>query len=263
MNNRPIGIFDSGVGGLTVLNEIKNKFPNEDLIYLGDTLNFPYGPKPKEKIIKYSKSNVEFLIRQNVKAIIIACGTATSQALDVLKQEYDIPIIGIINPTVSYIKTLDLKQVGVIATEGTIKSGAWEKAIKKEMPYIEVINKACPMLAKVAEEGKAKSETGRKVIREYMEIFKEKKVQDIILGCTHYPIYVDIIKEELEYDVNLINTGSAVAENLKELLGETNKASLNRDGEHKIFLSKPSEKFKKIAKDLLNFSVTIENINDH
>lgn len=111
MGSGPIGIFDSGVGGLTVLSEIKQKLPKEDIIYLGDTLNFPYGPKDKEEIIKYSINNVEFLISHNVKCIVIACGTATSQALEVLKQKYDIPIIGIIEPTVSYIKELNIKQV--------------------------------------------------------------------------------------------------------------------------------------------------------
>ena len=111
MDNKPIGVFDSGVGGLTVLAEIKKALPYEDLIYLGDTLNFPYGSKKKEEIIKYAIDNVEFLISQNVKAIVIACGTATSQSLDVLKEKYDIPIIGIIEPTVSYIKSLNLSEV--------------------------------------------------------------------------------------------------------------------------------------------------------
>lgn len=111
MENKPIGIFDSGVGGLTVLAEIKKLLPNQDIIYLGDTLNFPYGSKTKEEIIKYSKQNIEFLLSQNVKTIVIACGTATSQALETVQKVYDVPIIGIIEPTVNYIKTLEIKEI--------------------------------------------------------------------------------------------------------------------------------------------------------
>ena len=127
MDKRPIGIFDSGVGGITVLKEIKNKMPNENIIYIGDTQNFPYGNKSKEEIIKFSIENVNKLLKKDVKIIVIACGTATSQALGVLKEKFDIPIIGIIEPTVKYIKSKNYQKVGVIATEGTIKNGAWER----------------------------------------------------------------------------------------------------------------------------------------
>ena len=238
-------------GGLTVLKEIKKNLPNEDLIYLGDTLNFPYGSKNKEDIIKYAIDNTKFLISQNVKMIIIACGTATSYALNTLQNRFDIPIIGIIEPTVSHIKTLGLEQIGVIATEGTIKSKAWENAIKKEMPNIEVISKACPMLATIAEEGRARSEEGKKAIKEYMRIFKEKKINNIILGCTHYPIYYPIIREELEYEVNLINTGVTVS---KYLTKHLDKKDVIEKGTEKIFLSEPSEKFLEISEKLLDIS---------
>ena len=251
MDSRAIGIFDSGCGGLTVLTKLKEAMPNENFVYLGDTLNFPYGSKTKDEIIKCSIKNVEFLISQNVKTIIIACGTATSQSIDVLKEKYDIPIIGIIEPTVLYIKGMDLKEIGVIATEGTIRSGAWEKEIKKLMPSIDVISKACPMLATIAEEGKAKSKEGRSVIKEYMKPFKERRVQNIILGCTHYPIYEEIIKEELGYDVNLINTGETTARFTKKFLKEKNIEANHEKQEEKIFLSKNTKEFKNIAKNIL------------
>lgn len=215
MVKKPIGIFDSGVGGLTVLAELRKNLPSEDYIYLGDTLNFPYGPKSKEEIIEYSIRNAEFLISKDVKLIIIACGTATSQALEVLQERFNVPIIGIIEPTIQYIKTLNLKEIGVIATEGTIRSRAWERAIKNEISEIDVINKACPMLATVAEKGKAGSLAGIKAIKEYMKPFKERKIANIILGCTHYPIYEDLIREELRYEVNLINTRNGGFENFK------------------------------------------------
>ena len=127
MDTRPIGIFDSGIGGLTVLKELEERLPNENFIYFGDTLNFPYGEKTKEEIIQFSIKNVNYLIEQDVKAIIIACGTATSQSLDVLKDKFDIPIIGIIEPTVNYVKSLGLKKIGVIATTGTIRSRSMGK----------------------------------------------------------------------------------------------------------------------------------------
>ena len=157
MDNRKIGIFDSGIGGLTVLKEIEKRIPNENYIYLGDTLNFPYGEKSKEEIINYSKKNIEYLISQNVKMVIIACGTATSQSLEEMRTIFNIPIIGIISPTVDYVKSLNIRKIGVIATTGTIRSGAWEKKLKDEIAGIEVINKACPLLASIAEEGEAKS----------------------------------------------------------------------------------------------------------
>lgn len=254
MDKRPIGIFDSGVGGITVLKEIKETLPKENIIYLGDTKNFPYGNKSKEDIIKFSIDNVQKLLEQNVKTIVIACGTATSQAIEVLKEKFDIPIIGIIEPTVKYIKNQKFDKVGVIATEGTIKNGAWERKLKDQIPNIHVVNKACPMLATIAEEGKAKSKAGRKVIKEYMIPFKEKRVNKIILGCTHFPIYEQIIKEELEYDVELINTGKFVSLELEQILKKNNLENDNfNKGNIIIDLTKQEEQFNVIAQNILDF----------
>ena len=254
MDKRPIGIFDSGVGGITVLKEIKEKLPEENIIYLGDTKNFPYGNKSKEDIIKFSIDNVQKLLEQNVKTIVIACGTATSQAIEILKEKFDIPIIGIIEPTVKYIKNQKFDKVGVIATEGTIKNGAWERKLKDQIPNIHVVNKACPMLATIAEEGKAKSKAGRKVIKEYMIPFKEKRVNKIILGCTHFPIYEQIIREELEYDVELINTGKFVSLELEQILKKNNLENDNfNKGNIIIDLTKQEEQFNVIAQNILDF----------
>ncbi len=257
MNNKAIGVFDSGVGGLTVFTEIRNKLPNENIIYIGDTKNFPYGNKTKSEVIQYAIENTEILISKGVKIIIIACGTATSQAIDILKQKYEIPIIGIIEPTVEYVKNKKIDKIGVIATEGTIKSGAWERSLKNKIENIEVINKACPMLATIAEEGKAKSIEGKKIIKEYMRPFKENHVNKIILGCTHYPIYEDIIKQELGYEVELINTGKTVSNYLKEYLKKYNIQNTEDRKLEKIFLTKPEEKFKEIAKNIMKVDITI------
>ena len=258
MNKDSIGVFDSGVGGLTVLAEIKKELPNENIVYLGDTAHFPYGDKSKEDIIEYSKENVKTLIEHDAKIIVIACGTATSQAIEVLKKEFDIPIIGIIEPTVQYIKERNINEIGVIATEGTIRSGAWERELKKEIRGIHVINKACPMLATIAEEGRALSYEGRQVIREYMEPFKKNKIDKIILGCTHYPIYEKLIREELEYDVELINTGTTVAKHLKDILLKNNLQNKQAKTKEDVILTKSEPYFKKIARNILNYEIKIK-----
>lgn len=260
MNSKSIGIFDSGVGGLTVLAEIRKKLPNENIVYLGDTKNFPYGSRSKEEIIEFAIHNVELLIEKQVKIIVIACGTATSQAIDALKEKFDIPIIGIIEPTVQYIEKQNYENIGVIATEGTIRSGAWEQKLREKMPNIKVINKACPMLATIAEEGKAKSLEGRKVIKEYMKPFKEMRIDKMILGCTHYPIYEQIIRDELEYEVELINTGVTVANYLQNYLQENNLENKETNAIQKIYLTKPEKEFKKIAKNILNENLDIQAI---
>ena len=260
MNNKAIGIFDSGVGGLTVLAEIRKNLPNENIIYLGDTKNFPYGNRTKEEIIEFAIKNVQTLIDKQAKIIVIACGTATSQALEIVKEMFDIPIIGIIEPTVEYIKEQNYKEVGVIATEGTIRSGAWEQKLKEKIPEIKVTNKACPMLATIAEEGKAQSEDGRKVIKEYMEPFKEKRINKIILGCTHYPIYEQIIRDELGYEVELINTENTVSKYLKNYLKEQSLENKEKIKKEVIYLTKPEKEFEKIAKNILNENLDIQAI---
>lgn len=251
MDNRPIGIFDSGVGGITVLKEIQKRLPNEHLIYLGDTKNFPYGNKSKEEIIKFSIQNVEYLIKKNVKIIVIACGTATSQAIEILQNKFETPIMGIIEPTVEYVKNKNYNKIGVIATEGTIRNGAWENKLKEKIQNIEVINKACPMLATIAEEGRATGEEGRKAIKEYMKPFKEKKINKIILGCTHFPIYEQVIRDEFKYEVELINTGKMVADELKYYVELNNLKSNFEKSLLKIELTKEEEKFEEITKNIL------------
>lgn len=256
MDKRPIGVFDSGVGGMTVLSEIAKELPNENLIYLGDTKNFPYGDKSKENIIKISKKCAKFLIEQNVKLIVIACGTATSQSLEELRKEFSIPIIGIITPTIYDINknTIGTKiTVGVIATEGTIRSNKWESGLKAEIPDVEVINKACPLLAPMAEQGWINNNVAKEAIKEYMKIFKDKNLDKIILGCTHYPLFKDLIKEELGTRVEIINTGEKIAKYLNKYL--TDNEIRNEDANNsicKIYLTDTECNFINVAKNLLN-----------
>ena len=220
MDIRPIGMFDSGVGGLTVLKELIRENPSEDIVYLGDTKRFPYGSKSKESIIDLTKKGIEFLISKNVKAIVIACGTATSQALEEVKNEYDIPIIGIIDSTVEYIKeNKDLRKIGVLATAGTIRSKGWESKIISKIPDAIIYNKACPLLAPMAEEGWINNDIAKLTIKEYLKDLKE--IDCLILGCTHYPLIKDII-QSIVPNAKLLDGSLGVANEVKRQLTSNN-----------------------------------------
>ena len=255
MDTRPIGIFDSGVGGITVFSEIVKELPNENIIYLGDTKQFPYGNKSRETIIELAKKNIEFLIEKDVKAIVIACGTATSQALEIVQKMYNIQIIGIIEPTVLSLKDKNIKRIGVMGTTGTIKSGSWETEIKKFMPNVEVINRACPILAQIAEEGWTKNEIAKLTIEEYVKVFKEKPVDSLILGCTHYPLFTDLIKQELGETTEIINTGKKVARYLRDNLKNRNECSIPT---YNFYLTDMESSFLKVASNLLEKEIKIE-----
>lgn len=248
-------------GGLTVLSEIIKELPNEDLIYVGDAKHFPYGNKSKENIIKISKKNVNYLINRNVKAIIIACGTATSQALEELQKEYSIPILGIISPTVHNVINDKTEKIGVIATKGTIKSQAWEIEIKRKNPETTVINSAAPLLAPMAEEGWTANEVAKATIKEYMKVFKNENIEKLILGCTHYPLFEKIIKQELGNNVEIVNTGKEMAKYLKKYLfdNELNNKE-NNIGKKELNLTDTECNFIEIGKKILNEDIQINKI---
>ena len=256
MNNKPIGLFDSGIGGLSVLKELINTLPNEKFIYLGDTHNFPYGNKSKETIIELAKRNIEFLISKNVKLIIIACGTVTSQALDAIKNDYNVPIIGIIDPTIDYLVTTHKKneKIGIIATSGTIKSGMWERKIKERINDVETISEQAPLLAIMAENGWTNNKVAKYTIKEYMKIFKD--VDKLILGCTHYPFFEELIKKEIP-NAEVINTGIIVAKYTKNYLNST---SLKGNGNFTIYLTEEEDNFKELAEQFLNIKLNNKQI---
>ena len=262
MDNRPIGVFDSGVGGLTVLKELKKKLPHEDYIYIGDTASFPYGSKSKDTIIELSKKRIENLIDMNAKIIVIACGTATSQAFIEMKKIFNIPIIGIINPTVDYLKEENKKRIGVIATAGTIRSNGWKNNIDKMIDNAIVINKACPLLAPMAEEGWTENEIARLTIHEYLKDMASENLEALILGCTHYPLFKKMIENELGENVEIINTGEMVAKELEEYLLQNN---IENDKKNQtkvdIFLTDTECNFLNVAKKLLeNENIDIKKL---
>lgn len=260
MDTRPIGIFDSGVGGLTVLTELRKKLPNENYIYIGDTKRFPYGSKSKETIIQISKRIVDTLISKKVKLIVIACGTATSQALEELKQIYNIPIIGIIEPTVENQMNEKVKKVGVIATRGTIRSKVWETTICKKNPSIAILSKETPLLAPMAEEGWIDNEVARSAIKEYMKDWKEENLDALILGCTHYPLFDKLLRKELGDTIKIINTGKEIAKSLEQYLKE-NDLKNEGIGTEEIYLTDTESNFLNVAKQLFHKEIKIQKID--
>ena len=258
MDRRPIGMFDSGIGGLTVLKEVKKVLPNEEIIYLGDTKRFPYGSKSKEAIIEASRNCIKYLIEKNVKLIVIACGTATSQSLEILKKEFNIPIIGIIEPTVDYLQKhiKEKETIGVIATQGTIRSNAWEDKILEKIDNVEIKSQETPLLATMAEQGWTNNKVAKYTIKEYMKCFQ--KVNRLILGCTHYPLFDELIRKELSKKVDIINTGEKVATYLKEYLKNNKMENDKKNKTYKIYLTDKETNFSKVAKKLLEQEVEIK-----
>lgn len=260
MDNRPIGIFDSGLGGLNVLKEIRKVLPNESFIYLGDTKRFPYGQKSKDTIIEISKQNVEFLISQDVKCIVIACGTATSQALGELKKIYKIPIYGIIEPTVINLKKRIKKPttIGIIATKGTIRSREWAKTIENNIPNATVVSHAAPLLATMAEEGWTTNKVAEYTVKEYMSEFKG--VDKLILGCTHYPLFKKLMQKELSSDVEIVDTGIEMATFLDKELKSKHLESSTRKGKFKMYLTDIENAFAKSAANILEDDIDVNDI---
>lgn len=262
MDKRPIGVFDSGVGGVTVLKEIQKLIPNENYIYIGDTASFPYGSKSQKTIIKLCKKRIEDLINNNVKLIVIACGTATSQALEEMQKIFNIPIIGIIEPTVKYLKDNNIRKIGIIATAGTIRSKGWEKKIKQNIKESDVQSKACPLLAPMAEEGWINNDIAKLAVHEYIKDIKN--IEALILGCTHYPLFIDSIKKEVGEDVDIINTGKMVAKEVKDYININNlQNDKNNKGITKIFLTDIECNFINVAKKLMQIEdISIKKLNN-
>lgn len=266
MDRRPIGVFDSGLGGLTVLKEINRYLPNEDTIYFGDTARVPYGPRSKETIIKYTFQAINFLKSKNVKAIVIACNTATARALVEANESYDIPIIGVIEAGArAAAKTTKNKKVGIIGTAGTINSKAYNKAIKSIDKKIQVIGKACPLFVPLVEEGWANKEISSTAAHMYLDSLIERGIDSLVLGCTHYPILKRTIGEAVGSDIKLINPAKETALDLKKKLEDNNLLNTSeKKGNCKYFVSDINEQFSKVAGEFLKRKITdLEKVEIH
>ncbi|OQB13362.1 MAG: Glutamate racemase [Firmicutes bacterium ADurb.Bin193] len=247
MDNRPIGVFDSGLGGLTVVKELIHLLPKESIIYFGDTGRVPYGTRGRDTVIKYAISDINFLMTKNVKAIVIACGTASSIALSSVVPKYDIPIIGVVSPTASAAAAATRnKKVGIIGTAGTISSGAYVKELKSIDPEIEPFSMPCPLFVPIVENGYTDGEVARLVATEYLEPLKKKGVDTIILGCTHYPLLKGVISDIMGGDTVLVDSGRPVAERVASLLYEN---GMETDGvaQYQYFVSDTVENFASLG----------------
>jgi glutamate racemase len=207
-----IGIFDSGVGGLTVLHEIRTRLPDTDLIYLGDTARVPYGTKSPETVKRYALQAAEFLVREQVGMLVVACNTASSVALDALHETFQIPVVGVIEPGAEQaIAATGNRRIGVVGTEGTIQSGAYPQALQRLDPQVEVWGRACPLFVPLAEEGWAEHAVAHLCAEEYLAPLMAHDIDTLVLGCTHYPLLKKVLQQVLGAGVRLIDSAEATA----------------------------------------------------
>lgn len=251
MNRRPIGVFDSGIGGLTVVKEIRKLMPEEDILYLGDTARLPYGTKSIEAIVEFSLQNARFLAARGAKFIVVACYSATSAALDELQRKCDVPVIGVIQPGVK--RALDLTRngrIGVIGTSLTIFSGAYEKAFKKIKPGIEILGRACPLFIPLVEEGWLDHPATELVARTYLEPLKEDGIDTLLLGCTHFPLLTGVIRRYLG-DINYVDAAQEASQELRQALAQNGLVNPSGSGLVSIYLTDLSQNFKEIGERFL------------
>lgn len=257
MNNRSIGVFDSGVGGLTAVKQIMKLLPNENIIYFGDTGRVPYGTRSRETIVKYTRNDIRFLQSFDVKMIVIACGTASSASLPHIKSEFDVPIIGVVDAAVkAAVDATKNKKIGVIGTQGTINSGSYERLIKESDNSIQTFARACPLFVPLVENGHFDTKVTQLVVEEYLEEIKKADVDTLILGCTHYPLLKKVIGEYMGKDVTLIDPGAEAAKHLQAIITEDMQHDLSKDDEqYRYFVSDNPSGFEDIASTFLETKI--------
>jgi len=260
--NLPIGIFDSGVGGLTVYKALHERLPNERFVYLGDTARVPYGTKSLATVERYAVENSRFLEARGIKLLVVACNTASALALPAIRAAIAVPVVGVIEPGArAAVEVAQGGKIGVIATEATVQSHAYAKAISSMMANGKVIERACPLFVSLAEEGWADTDVARTVARDYLSEFIETPVNALVLGCTHYPILRDVISDTVGREVRLIDSGAATARNVESLLenselthedalGLYQERQLCDDLDH-FYVTDAAERFAKVAERFL------------
>lgn len=248
-NKQPIGVFDSGLGGLTVVKQLQRILPNEYLVYFGDTARIPYGTKSKWLIQRFAMEDALFLLDFNIKILVVACNTASSSALPVLQDRLDIPVVGVVEPGAhAAVAATRNKKIGVIGTSATIASGSYARSIKALMPQAEIFNQACPLLVSLVEEGWLDDEVTVLTLKKYLKPLMEARVDTIILGCTHYPLLEPVIRRIVGPDVTLIDSGKETAKAVQQILKD--HQLLNPDskkGEDQYFVSDSPEAFAKVG----------------
>jgi glutamate racemase len=271
ISNLPIGIFDSGVGGLTVYRSLHERLPCEHFVYLGDTARVPYGTKSLSTVERYAIENAKFLDGHGIKLLVVACNTASALALPAIREAVSMPVVGVIEPGArAAVEVAAGKKIGVIATEATVQSGAYARAIGEINPIIDVIERACPLFVPLAEEGWAETDVARAVAEEYLSDFRKKDVGALVLGCTHYPILRELIGEVIGSEVPLIDSGEAAAGEVQALLQNSRLLSPERvrdtqerrerqlcdDLDH-FYVTDAAERFAKVAERFLGTAPSV------
>ena len=249
----PIGVFDSGIGGLTVAKSLFEILPNENIIYFGDTARLPYGTKSKDTVIRYSKEITKFLLNKNVKMVVVACNTASSVAIPFLKEISNVPVIGVIKPgSKAAIAKTKNSNIGVIGTMGTVQSFAYKIQIHKIDNGINVFSKACSLFVQLAEDGWTDNKIAELIAKEYLSEFKNLKIDTLILGCTHYPILRNTISKVIGKKIKLIDSGEEAAKEVKRLLIQYSLLNpQKKNGKHKFFVTDFQKKFKETSERFL------------
>lgn len=252
MKQNPIGIFDSGIGGLTVLREITRLLPAEGTIYLGDTARVPYGSKSRETVLRYSREVAAFLAKHNIKMLVAACNTASAYAVNRLKEELDIPVIGVIEPGArAAVEATRSGKIGVIGTAGTVRSGAYVEAIKKLNPGAHVYAKACPLFVPLVEEGWADDDITSAIAERYLNEMMKSGIDTLVLGCTHYPLLKKTIASVVGPEVTLIDSAASTAAEVKRVLTEKSLLNAGSGGDsagHRFFVTDSPESFTAVGR---------------
>ncbi len=257
MQKLSIGMFDSGVGGLTVLREVKKLLPSEHIIYFGDTARVPYGNRSPQAVTKYTLESALFLLTKGIKLLAIACNTSSALALHLLQKKFPIPVIGVIEPCAKeVVSSTKNKRVGVIGTKATIQSGAYEKSIHMLDPGIKVFSKSCPLFVPIAEEGLENDKVARQMAEKYLIDLKHSDIDTLVMGCTHYPILENVIKEIMGKKVSIVNAGRETAKEIKGILEK--KKILNEKGRGgcEYFVTDSPESFEEIGRRILKEPLT-------
>jgi glutamate racemase len=251
-----IGVFDSGIGGLTVLQRIMEALPKENTVYLGDTARAPYGTKSVETVLRYSFENSNFLVEKGVKIVVVACNTSTAIALSRLKDSLSVPVVGVIEPGVrKALTTTKNKKVGVIGTEATIQSGAYTQALKSRDPGVEVYSRACPLFVPLVEEGWTDNAVVEMTVQVYLGSLKQSGIDTLILGCTHYPLLKKAIRKFMGGGVRLVDSAEETAQEVQSLLKKRTAAKKRGKGMHSFFVTDAPDRFIKVGRRFLGEKV--------
>ncbi|MGD0228802.1 MAG: glutamate racemase [Syntrophorhabdales bacterium] len=256
MKDLSLGMFDSGVGGLTVLKEVRKLLPHEHIVYLGDTARVPYGNRSAATVARYSLENTRFLLTRGIKMLIVACNTSSAIALTVLRRRLSIPVVGVIEPPArEAVKRTRRKKIGVIGTRATIASQAYVKAVRKLDPSVEVISRACPLFVPVVEEGLEEDEVARIVVEKYLRELKHSGIDVLVMGCTHYPILEPRIREFLGNDVHIVNSGKETAREVQRMLEKCGSHKESGKGGCDYFVTDAPDKLSDLGGRVLGGSL--------